>query len=512
MVSSKYPGTSRSENPIKPVTRIATGIQGFDELSYGGLPEHRTTLVVGTSGSCKTIFTLQCVWNRLTKFNSNVVLISFEQKTEMLLRDVVNLGWDLTKYIDEGRLFVVDASPTRIGPVDDLHVDLGGLLAQVSHAVDEVDADFVAFDAMGTLLMQMPSDQDIRSDLNRMSEHLAARGCTTIINSERLHEYGLISRYGIEEFVADAVVILRNVLDEERVRRTVQILKLRGDDHLKGEFPFTFGDDGLVMLPLIANTLTHSSSVDRITSGSKDIDKIAGGGFFQDSIILISGATGTGKTLLSSTFAAAGCLAGERTLFLAYEESLPQLQRNAEGWGMDLNSWEAAGVLKVIATYPEALAFEDHLVGIRRAIEEFKPKRLVVDSLSALERVGTLKVFREFVIGLSTLVKQGNICTLLTSTSPSLSGGESITEAHISTLTDAIVVLRYVETGSRLRRGIGVIKMRGSAHDKTVHEYNIGSKGIEIMEPFQGVNGIILGLQQSVDITEDADLQEVFQP
>lgn len=220
--------------------------------------------------------------------------------------------------------------------------------------------------------------------------------------------------------------------------------------------------------------------------------------------------TGTGKTLLATTFTAQGCRSGERTLFLAFEESRPQLLRNAQGWGMDFEPWEREDLLRVVCLYPESLGLEEHMLRIREAIEDFEPARLVIDSLSALERVGGLRVFREFVTGLSALVKDRNICTLLTCTTPALSGGGSITEAHLSTFTDAIILLRYVELGSRLRRGLTVIKMRGSSHDKDIFEFRISGQGLELLGPFKGVSGVIFGVPQLDPGAGEDVLGEVF--
>ncbi len=295
--------------------------------------------------------------------------------------------------------------------------------------------------------------------------------------------------------------MLRHVLQEEKVRRTIQIYKLRGDRHQKDEFPFTIERDGICILPLSAAELTQASSVDRIGFGNPKLDDMAGGGLFQDSVILISGPTGSGKTLMGTTFAAEACRRGERALFLGYEESRPQLIRNAQSWSIDFSGWEKKGLLRMVCQYPEAQGLEGHLYAIQREIEQFRPQRLVLDSVSALERIGHIRNFREFVIGLTSFVKQKQVCSLFTSSSPRLSGGDSITDAHISTITDAILLLRYVETKGTLSRGVIIIKMRGSKHDKQFHEFTISDRGLHIGEPFKHVPIALLGVpsfQESV--------------
>ncbi|GAK53632.1 circadian clock protein KaiC [Candidatus Moduliflexus flocculans] len=319
-------------------------------------------------------------------------------------------------------------------------------------------------------------------------------GVTAVLTAERIAEYGEIARYGIEEFVTDNVIILRNVLEEEKRRRTIEILKFRGTSHQKGEFSFTImPKKGMVIVPLSAIELKQKSSDLRITSGNSDLDNMCGGGFFRDSILLVSGATGTGKTLMVTEFTAAGAKKGERCLLFAFEESREQLFRNATGWGVDFRQLEEQGSLKVVAQYPEASSLEDLLISIKDTISAFKPQRVAVDSLSALERVSTVRSFREFVISVTSFIKHQEITGIFTSTTPTLLGGTSVTEAHISTLTDSIILLRYVEMYGEMRRGITVLKMRGSQHDKDIREFIIDGQGMHIGRAFRNVSGILSG-------------------
>lgn len=314
------------------------------------------------------------------------------------------------------------------------------------------------------------------------------------MTAERQEEYGDITRFGVAEFVTDNVVILRNVLDGEKRRRTLEILKFRGTSHHKGEYPFTIiPDQGVIVIPLSAIELKQRSSAVRVTSGNDRLNKMCGGGFFRDSIVMISGATGTGKTLITTEFIAGGVATGERCLLFAYEESREQLFRNANGWGRDFERMEADGRLKVVCKYPEVAGLEDHLVRMKRAIEQFRPNRVAVDSLSALERISTLKGFREFVIALTSFIKHQEIAGLFTATTPTLNGGSSITQTHISTITDTIILLRYVETFGEMRRGITVLKMRGTAHDKQIREFLIDGTGMHIDQPFKTMTGILAG-------------------
>ncbi|MBF0215048.1 MAG: circadian clock protein KaiC, partial [Magnetococcales bacterium] len=221
--------------------------------------------------------------------------------------------------------------------------------------------------------------------------------------------------------------------------------------------------------------------------------------------------TGGGKTLLATTFAAEGCRRGEKVLLLAYEESHAQLLRNAQSWGLDFQKWEEDGLLRVMCQYPESMGLEDHLLLIQREIEHFRPKRLIMDSVSAMERMAHVRFFREFVIGLTSFAKQEEVCSLFTSTTPKLSGGDSVTEAHISTITDAILLLRYVEINGILRRGVAVIKMRGSQHDKQIREFTIDDQGLHIGKPFTNVQNIILGIPSATMPSEVEQLGAMFE-
>ncbi|MFL5555352.1 MAG: circadian clock protein KaiC, partial [Gemmatimonadaceae bacterium] len=303
-------------------------------------------------------------------------------------------------------------------------------------------------------------------------------------------------------------MILRNALENESRRRTIEILKFRGTDHQKGEFPFTIiPDGGMIVIPLSAIQLRQKSSDVRISSGNEALDEMCGGGFFRDSVILVSGATGTGKTLTVTQFLEGGAKNGERCLLLAFEESREQLFRNAIGWGVDFEQMERDGMLRVVCDYPEIVGLEEWLVTIQSIIAEFKPNRVALDSLSALERVGTIKAFREFVIGITSFIKQQEITGLFTSTTASLMGGTSITETHISTLTDSIVLLRYVEMFGEMKRGITVLKMRGSIHDKRIREFTIDQQGMHLGRPFRNITGILAGAPVQIS---PSDLERVW--
>lgn len=495
---------------IVPIEKLATGVEGFDTLTMGGLPARRTTLIAGSSGSCKTLLASEIVYRAATKFQRPAVYVTFEERPEDIVRNVKRLGWEFAELVDQGLLELIDASSDPEIVEENGQYNLNGLVTQIDYAVKKLDAQVVVLDSIGALFTQFGATNIVRREIFRLAEVLKRLGVTGLMTAERLLEYGAISRYGVEEFASDNVIILRNVLQQERCRRTIQVLKMRGDTHYKGEFPFTITESGVSVIALAAYELEQRSSFDRVSSGNERLDQMTNGGFFRDSIILVSGPTGGGKTLMATTFTSAACSNDERVLYIAFEESQDQLLRNADGWGVNFQQWVDEGLLHILCQYPEGMGVEDHLVAIRSHLDEFKPRRLVVDSISAIERVTTMRTFREFIIGLTSIAKNQEVCSLFTSTTPRLAGGDSVTEAHISTITDAILLLRYVEINGHLRRGMSVIKMRGSQHEKVVREFEIDSAGIHVGEPFQNVHNIILGVPYTQGKTERDRLMGMF--
>lgn len=497
-------------NGIDTIQKLATGIPGFDLIAEKGLPKVRTTLVTGTAGSAKTVFAVQFLAEGI-KNDEPGVFVTFEESPQDIRSNMLSLNWDVAKWEKEQKWCFVDASPQLEETFEAGSYDLGALMARIENAVHKVRARRVSLDSLEAIFTQFADAGMVRRELFRISMVLKKLDVTSVLTAERNEEYGNISRYGVEEFVADNVVILRNVLEEEKRRRTVEILKFRGTPHQKGEYPFTvIPNEGIIVIPLSAIELKQGSTDIRITSGNGELDKMCGGGFFRDSIILVTGATGCGKTLMTTEFIAGGATHSERCLLFTFEESRDQLFRNAVGWGVDFEELERQGTLKVVCVYPESMGLEDHLIKMKAVIDEFKPNRLVVDSLSALERVSTLKGYREFVIALTSFIKHHEVGGLFTATTPTLLGGSSVTEAHISTITDSIVLLRYVEILGEMRRGLTVLKMRGSMHEKDIREFTIDGTGMHIGKPFRNVTGILSGFPRQVPEEELSRLTGLF--
>ena len=481
--------TATEEALVDPVLdRVKTGIDAFDDLVMGGLPRGRTTIVGGTPGSGKTVFATQFLAHGVADRGENGVFVTFEESPDEIEANISSFGWDIRRWRAENKLAFVDASPRDHDQMVVGDFDLGGLLARILHAAKAARAKRVVLDSITQLFDHFVSDQTaVRRELLRLASALKREGLTVLMTAERNNEYGEISRHRIEEFVADNVVILRNALDRERRRRTIEVLKMRGSHHIEGEVPITLVErQGIVAVPLSSLRLEQQSSTKRVTSGNSELDRMCSGGFFRDSVTLVSGATGTGKTLLVTNFLAGGVAAGERALLVGFEESRGQLFRNARGWGVDFEAMEADGRLRVVCLYPEAQNLPDHLLMVRELVEEFRPDRIAIDSLSALERIAPETGFREFLISLTSFIKKREIAGLCTATDKSLVGGQSASEQHISTLTDSIILLRYIQEANFMHRGLMVLKMRGSEHDKQIRRFTIDGAGMHLGPPFDG--------------------------
>jgi circadian clock protein KaiC len=481
---------------IEAVSRLPVGIPGFDEIAGGGIPNERSTLVAGTSGSGKTIVGVQYLLAGIEQFGQSGVLITVDEAPDEVARNVGSLGWDLHGLIEAGKLAVVDVS---VDPDEDVAeagaFDFSALLARIESAVGRVGAKRAVIDSLTAIIPQFRNVAAVRRELHRVTTHLRALGVTTLMTVERTEEYGHVGRYGMEEFVTDNVIILRNPLIRERRRRTIEILKFRGAAHQKGEFPFSIDSrSGANVIPLAQTGLKRRALSERVSIGNREIDEMCGGGLFRDSIALLSGATGTGKTMIVTEFLQAGVLAGQRGLFFSFEESHPQILRNAESWGIDLQAGEEQGLLRINSLYPERIGLEDLLIEMRHQIQTFAPVRLALDSLSVLDRVSSGASFREFVVGLTSLIKEFELVAVCTNATGIRSAAETPAMTHVSTITDAIVLLRYVELEASVRRCLTVLKMRGSHHDKAIREYTITDHGMELGGPLAGVTGIMTGV------------------
>jgi circadian clock protein KaiC len=471
--------------------RLPTGIPGFDAITEGGLVKGRSALLVGTSGSGKTIFGLQYLVEGVRQFDDTGVLVSFEEVPEDITRNADGFGWGVSRMVASGALTIIDASPDTAGEDE---FDFNALVEQMRTAVENVGATRVVLDSVGALFPQFRDPFAVRRGLRHIIETLRPLGVTTLISAERSEEYGSVARFEVEDFVVDGIVILRHPLESRTRSRTIEVLKLRGRSHLTGEYPFSIrSHNGIEVIPRPVIEIKQEASTDRISTGNAELDRLCGGGFFKDSVVLVSGSTGTGKTLIGCEFVKASSDRGERALFFSFEESRAQLLRNAASWGIDIETAERDGSLRLEFRRAERMLLEDLLLELRELVEEFKPARIAIDGLTTLERSTLPAAFREFWVALISFMKEHDITVVFSSTRALGAGEESTTEAHISTMTDAIIVLRYVEAAGAAHRGLLVLKMRGTEHEKRVHEYRITGSGLSIEGPMADVVGFVPG-------------------
>ena len=477
------------------IRKIPTGIRGFDHVAMGGLTARRATVVAGQAGSAKTLFAAQFLAEGV-RLGQPGVFVTLEEPATDLRVNLRTLGWDVEAWEAAGDWRFVDASPLirpQSGEYASYNVET--LAAQIGHAVDATAADRIVLDSLTAVLALQPDGVIARRMLRELVASLRAMGLTIVMTIETPGDPGgTLSDYGVEEFVADNVVLLRNVREGTFRRRTVEILKMRGAMHRKGEVGFTIlPGEGLVVLPVTAPQEISAGPLRRVSSGSAGIDELTHGGLVGASSTLVSGPTGSGKTLAATQFAADGAAKGERVLIVAYEETHAQVLNNGAIFGHDFHKYEEQGLLEILALYPEVASLDDHLLEIQERVKRFAPTRLVVDSLSAVERLGSELSYRSFVIGLTSFVKTAGLTTLVTASSPHLLGGQSVTDSHISGLIDGIIVLRHVETGSELRRGILVLRMRGSSHEHQIRELAVGADALVVGPPFTGMGGVLTG-------------------
>jgi circadian clock protein KaiC len=515
-ISSNYqpqpsPGIGSGKNVTTTgIAKIPTGVTGFDEIAHGGIPKGRTTLMAGTSGSGKTIFAMQFLIGGLL-MGESVVFVTFEETPQDIIRNMKSFGWDLQKWIDDGKFLFVDASPSEDETIEIGEFDLGAFLARILFAIKKIKAERVTLDSISALFPRYSDQSIIRRELYRITAKLKEMGVTAILTAERVtEEKDQIARFGVEEFVSDNVVLLHNYLDPVRGdrKRSVEILKFRGTSHETQDTPLLVLADGMNVFPRPQPSYKGQvSSSKKLSLGVPGLDKMFFGGVYELSTTLVSGASGAGKTVMGLHFILEGARKGEKGLLIAFEESDEQLYRNAESFGQDLRKYVKDGLVRLFTSVPEELKPEEHFKRIRDIIEEVSVKRFVIDSLSALERIYPPDRFREFTVGLNTYLKSQGVTSIMTNTTSSLLDVSQITETHLSTATDNIIILKYIELEGQMKRALILVKSRGSDHDKLLHEVIIDSTGMALGEPFFGIENLMGGsakrvVMPPVDVTE----------
>ena len=472
------------------LSKCPTGIAGLDEITCGGLPRSRPTLVCGGAGSGKTLLAMEFLVRGATEFGEPGVFMSFEETEEELAANIRSLGFDLDRLVAEKRIEVDHVHIERSEIEETGEYGLEGLFIRLGCAIDSVGAKRVVIDTVEALFAGLSDTSVLRGELRRLFRWLKDRKVTAIITGER--GAGQFTRHGLEEYVSDCVLLLDHRVTEQVSTRRMRVVKYRGSTHGSNEYPFLIDQHGISVLPITSLHLEHTASSERVSSGVARLDTMLGGGFFRGTTVLVSGTAGTGKTSVAAHFVDAACRRGERCIYFAFEESRSQLCRNMRSVGIDLGPWEANGLLRFHATRPTMHGLEMHLTGMYKACVDFRPAAVVIDPISSFLVDNEQPAARQLAIRLVDMLKAENITALFTSLSRAEAAFEQTT-IDISSLIDTWLLLRVLESNGERNRGLYILKSRGMAHSNQIREFLLTDRGIELADVYVGPEGVLAG-------------------
>jgi len=470
--------------------KAPTGIKGFDEISGGGLPRGRCTLVSGAAGSGKTIFGLEFLVQGATTYAEPGVLMCFEESSLNLSQDVSSLGFNLPELVRNKQLVIESCriNPAEVVTVGDF--DLEGLFLRLEQAIEAVGAKRVVLDPIETLLATYGNTPTMRGELLRLFDWLNERGLTSVVIGERGRQ-GELTRFGVEEYVSDCVIMLDQRVENEISTRRLRLVKYRGSAHGTNEFPFTISSRGFIVLPITAVKLVYSAGKERISTGLPQLDQMLGGGLYRHSSVLISGHTGTGKTTLIANFLCEAARRGERSLFVSSEESPEQLVRDMASVAIDLQHWIDGGLLKIWAERTTSQGMEERLARMENLIEEFQPLLVGLDTIGSLGQVGQDPAVNATVVRTIDLLRSRGITAVLTVlTHADVEKGDVV---GVSAIIDTWLLVKNLETDGERNRLLYIVKSRGSNHSNQVREFRLTSQGPELVDVVIGPEGVITG-------------------
>jgi circadian clock protein KaiC len=471
--------------------KTPTGIQGLDEITFGGFPKGRPTLVCGSAGCGKTLLSIEFLVHGATQFNEPGVLMAFEETEEDLIKNVASLGYDLKELSDRKKLVVDHVHIERSEIEETGEYDLEGLFVRLGYAIDSIGAKRVVLDTIESIFAGLPNPSILRAELRRLFRWLKDKGVTAIVTGERGDR--TLTRQGLEEYVSDCVILLDHRTREQISTRRLQIIKYRGSTHGTNEYPFLIDEHGISVLPITSIALEHQASSERISSGIKRLDSMLGGkGYYRGTSVLVSGMAGTGKSSLAAHFVDAACRRGEHCAYFATEESPDLIVRNMRSIGIDLAPWIKKGLLHFDATRPTFHGLEMHLLRMHKLVRETNARVVVVDPITSYISLGDTLEVKSMLSRLIDFFKAHQITAFFTSLTE---GGSALeqSEVGISSLMDTWILLRHIESNGERNRGIWVLKSRGMPHSNQIREFVFTEHGIELVDVYLGAEGVLTG-------------------
>lgn len=482
---------TKQQLSVASLPKCTTGIQGLDEITGGGLPNGRPTLVCGGAGCGKTLLGIEFLVRGAVQHDEPGVFLAFEETAEELTQNVRSLGFDLDELIEKKKLAVDYIHIERSEIEETGEYDLEGLFIRLGHAIDSIGAKRVVLDTLETLFSGLSNVSILRAELRRLFRWLKEKGVTAIITAERGN--GLLTRHGLEEYVSDCVLLLDHRVEGQISTRRLRIVKYRGSSHGTNEFPFLIDEGGISVFPITSLQLQHKASSERISTGVPALDAMLGGqGVYRGSSVLLSGTAGVGKTSLACHAANASCQRGERCLYIAFEESEDQLLRNMRSIGLDLEPWVKKGLLRFQVARPTMNGLEMHLASIHKQVEAFQPQLVIVDPITSFISSGTGAEATSMMMRLVDYLKSRQITALLTNLNHAGSVLEQ-TEVEISSLIDTWLLLRDIELNGERNRGLYILKSRGMPHSNQIREFLLTDHGIQLTEVYLGPEGVLTG-------------------
>jgi len=473
------------------VEKAPTGISGLDEITFGGLPAGRPTLVSGGPGSGKTLLGVSFLVNGAESFSEPGVLVTFEENAEELASDVRSLGYDLEKLVQQKKLLIDHVLVEGAAIEENGEYDLDGLFIRLGYAIDSIKAKRVVLDTIETLFGGFSNQAILRAELRRLFRWLKDKGVTAIITAERGD--GTLTRQGLEEYVSDCVILLDHRVRDQISTRRLRVVKYRGSSHGTNEYPFLIDEQGISVLPITSLGLEHKAASERVSTGIESLDQMLGGkGYYRGTSILISGTAGTGKTSIAAHFVDAACRRGERCIYFSSEESPAQVTRNLRSIGLDLEPWMKKGLLHFDATRPNFHGLEMHLLRVQKLIDQIKPSITVFDPLSGYLTLGDSLEVKSMLTRLLDSLK-GRQITSIFNTLLEGDHSELQSELGVSSLMDSWILLRNIEHNGERNRGLYILKARGIAHSNQIREFIFTDRGIELKDVYAGAEGVLTG-------------------